>query len=91
MCVRVSRSGRRRLMCTTCTCSTKRVTGVCTLVQEMQRESAKSSALWQQLQDLQSQLADRDSATERLNAELQALRKASDVRSEQLILFNYFP
>ena len=67
------------------------MTRVCLCVQEMQRESAKSSALWQQLQDLQSQLADRDSATERLNAELQALRKASDVRSEQLILFNYFP
>ena len=45
----------------------------------MQKESAKSSALWQQLQDLQQQLAERDSATEKLQTELSNLRKANEV------------
>ena len=49
------------------------------LRQEMQKESAKSSALWQQLQDLQQQLAERDSATEKLQTELSNLRKANEV------------
>ena len=52
---------------------------VTVLRQEMQKESAKSSALWQQLQDLQQQLAERDSATEKLQTELSNLRKANEV------------
>ena len=45
----------------------------------MQRESAKSSALWQQLQDLQQQLTERDTAAEKLQAELATLRNTNQV------------
>ena len=45
----------------------------------MQKESAKSSALWQQLQELQQQLSQRDAAAERLQAEVDTLTKANQV------------
>lgn len=54
-------------------------TCILSMLQEMEAESAKSSALWQQLQDLQKQLTERDAATEKLNAQITALKKSNEV------------
>ena len=40
---------------------------------------SKSSALWQQLQDLQKDIAEREASNQKLQSEVEALQKANQV------------